>query len=60
MDTSAEAESEKALKQYNLLLWMVKYVGWWAAIGQVMPILFHTSFLKLDNRKSRSGKEFLW
>ena len=60
MDTSAEAESEKALEQYNLLRWMVKYVGWWAVIGQVMPILFHTSFLKLDNRKSRSGKEFLW
>ena len=51
MDTSAEAESDSALKQYNLLLWMVKYVGWWSVIGQVMPILFHKSFLKDDRRK---------
>ena len=52
MDTSAEAESETALKQYNLLMWMVKYVGWWAVIGQVMPILFHKSFLEDEARKA--------
>lgn len=52
MDTSAEAESEKALKQYKLLMWMIKYVGWWAVIGQVMPILFHKSFLKDDSRQT--------
>lgn len=52
IDTSAEAESETALKQYNLLLWMVKYVGWWAVIGQVLPILFHKVFLKDDSRKT--------
>lgn len=56
MDTSAEAESEKAMKQYNLLLWMVKYVGWWAVIGQVMPILFHTSFLKDVARQAEVKK----
>lgn len=57
MDTSAEAENESALKQYNLLLGMVKYVGWWAVIGQVMPILFHKSFLEDDSRK---GEVKLW
>ncbi len=51
MDTSAEAESQTALRQYNLLLWMVKYVGWWAVIGQVLPILFYNSFLKDGSRK---------
>jgi len=52
MDTSAEAESETALKQYNLLLWMIKYVGLWAVVGQVMPILFHKNFLKDDSRQA--------
>jgi pimeloyl-ACP methyl ester carboxylesterase len=56
MDTSAEAESKKAMKQYNLLLWMVKYVGFWAVIGQVMPILFHKSFLKDDSRQAEVKK----
>lgn len=52
LDTSAESEDKKALKQYNLLLWMVKNVGWFAVIGQVMPILFHKSFLKDSSRKA--------
>lgn len=52
MDTSAEAENDTALKQYNMLLWMVKYVGWWAVIGQVMPLLFHKSFLEDGSRKA--------
>jgi pimeloyl-ACP methyl ester carboxylesterase len=51
MDTSAEAESETSSKKYNLLLWMVQYVGWWAVIGQVMPILFHKTFLEDQTRK---------
>ena len=53
MDTSAEAENPKALKQYHLLLWMVKNIGWWAVIKQVMPILFHKTFL---NDRSRSNE----
>ena len=56
MDTSAEAESAEALKQYNLLLWMVKNVGWWAVLGQVLPILFHQSFLKDEARQAEVKK----
>lgn len=56
IDTTAEAESEQALKQNNLLLWMVKNVGWWAVIGQVMPILFHKSFLESEARKTEVEK----
>lgn len=56
MDTSAEGEDKNALKQYNLLLWMIKKVGWFAVIGQVMPILFHKTFLKDTNRKAEVKK----
>ena len=52
MDTSAEAESKKALKKYNLLLWVVNYVGWWAVTGQVLSNLFHKSFLQDDSRQA--------
>jgi pimeloyl-ACP methyl ester carboxylesterase len=51
IDTSAEAESDQALKQYNMLLWMVKNIGWWAVMGQVLPILFHKDFLEDETRK---------
>lgn len=56
MDTSAEAESEKSVKQYNILLFMIKYLGWWTGIGQVMPILFHKSFLKDESRQPEVKK----
>lgn len=56
MDTSAEAEHVKALKRYDLLMRVVKYVGWWAVIGQVMPIMFHSSFLKDRSRETEVKK----
>lgn len=56
MDTSAEAESEKSAKKNNLLVWMIKHIGWWAVINQVLPILFHKSFLKDDSRKAEVSK----
>lgn len=46
MDTSAEAESPKTLKKYHLLLWVLRYIGYFPVIGQVVPLLFHRSFLK--------------
>lgn len=56
MDTSAEAENEAGLKQYNLLLSVVKYLGWWAVIGKVMPILFHQSFLQDPSRQAEVAR----
>lgn len=56
MDTSAEKESKKALKKNNALLWVVKNIGYFAVINQVMPILFHTTFLKDASRKSEVKK----
>ena len=56
MDTSAEAEASKAVKRYQLLLWMVKYVGMWSVVNKVMPIMFHQSFLKDKSRKAEVNK----
>jgi len=56
MNTSAEKESMKALKKNNTLLWVVKNIGFFPVIGQVMPILFHSNFLKDKSRKSEVKK----
>lgn len=51
MDTSADAEPKADAKQYDLLMWIVKYIGWWAVINKAMPILFHKEFLQDQKRK---------
>lgn len=56
MDTSAAAENEQALKQYNLLMWVVHRIGWWAVGGRVMQVLFHDSFLKDATRRAEVKK----
>lgn len=52
MSTSAEQEPEKALKKNNVLLKVVKYLGIWAVIGQVINIMFYKSFLKDKSQKA--------
>jgi pimeloyl-ACP methyl ester carboxylesterase len=52
MNTSAEEEGEKELKEKNLLLWVVKNIGWFPVIGELMSVLFHKSFLKDKSRRS--------
>ncbi|MGD1842839.1 MAG: alpha/beta fold hydrolase [Thermonemataceae bacterium] len=56
MDTSAEEESAKTLKKNNLLLWVVKNIGWFPVTGQVMSIIFHDTFLKDTTRKQEVKK----
>ncbi len=56
MDTSAEDEDEKSLKQYNQLLWMIKNIGWFAVISKVFPLLFHSSFIQNDSKKEEKKK----
>lgn len=46
MDTSAEKEDESSVKKNNILLWILKNIGWFPVIGQVMSLLFHKSFLQ--------------
>ena len=43
MDTSADPEPEENLKQYKLLMFIVKWIGWWPVIGKVMPLLFNST-----------------
>ncbi len=56
VDTSAEEESPETFKKNHLLLRLVKTLGWFPLIGQVMPILFHSTFLKDADRKSEVKK----
>ena len=46
IDTSAEEEPKESMKKNRILLWIVKHIGWFPVIEQVMAILFHKSFLK--------------
>jgi len=56
IDSSAEAESKASFRRNNLLVWVVKNFGWTPAIGKVMPILFHKTFLKDTSRKEEVDK----
>ncbi len=51
MDTSADPESEESLKQYNLLIFVVRWIGWWPVIGKVMPLFFAKKFLSDSERQ---------
>lgn len=51
MDTSAAAEPESDLKQYDVLMWIVKNIGWWPVINQAMKLLFYRDFLQDKKRK---------
>lgn len=56
MDTSAERDSTITLYQNYLLLWVVKYIGWSPAIHQVLALMFHSTFLKDQNRTAEKNK----
>ncbi|BDX08259.1 alpha/beta fold hydrolase [Planctobacterium marinum] len=51
MSTSAEDEPQAALQKNTLLLKTVKNLGWWPVIGKVLPMMFHSSFLKVSGNK---------
>lgn len=56
MNTSAEEEPKLPLLRNNILLLVVKYLGWFPVISQVMPIMFHRSFLKDKSRQQEIEK----
>lgn len=56
MDTSAQAEPASDLKQYDLLMWIVKYIGWWPVINKAMRLLFYQDFLEDRTRKEEVKK----
>lgn len=55
MDTSAETEPRLAMIKYNFLMWVVKNFGTRPVMGQVMPILFHKTFLNDPARKDEKA-----
>jgi pimeloyl-ACP methyl ester carboxylesterase len=57
MDTSADPEPEENLKQYKLLMFIVKWVGWRPVVGKVMPIFFAKKFLS-DPARQNQVKEW--
>jgi len=54
MDTSATAEYAKKLRQYKLLITVVKYLGWRPVIKKVLSLLFGEQY-----RRNRANREEL-
>jgi len=52
MDTSADAEPAEALGEYKLMLFIVRWLGFWPVTGRVMPIFFAQKFLKDPKRQN--------
>ena len=50
MDTSADAESAESLKEYKLMLFIVRWLGFWPVTKRVLPIFFGSKFLNDPNR----------
>ena len=55
MDTTAEAEPEKNVRQYKLLMFIVRWLGWRLVINKVMSILFTDKFLTDPGRQDEVG-----
>ena len=51
METSAEPEPAENVPKYRTLNKVVKWLGTWAVVGKVMPIMFGQKFLKDAARK---------
>lgn len=52
MDTSADSEPEENLKQYRLMMFIVRWIGSWLVIGKLMPLFFGKKFLSDLSRKN--------
>lgn len=51
METSADAEPKENIKQYKLLNFMVKYIGYWPVQKDVLKLMFGDAFLNNPERK---------
>ena len=52
METSADPEPAENVPKYTTLNKVVKWLGTWAVVGKVMPIMFSQKFLNDPNRKA--------
>ena len=61
MDTTAEAEREKNVRQFKLLMPIGRWLGWWLVINKVMSIFFAEKFLTDPGRQDevRYWKELI-
>jgi 3-oxoadipate enol-lactonase len=57
METSCEPEPTENIPKYRTLNAVVKYIGAWAVVGKVMPIMFGQKFL---NDASRKEERKMW
>lgn len=60
LETSADSEATEDKSKYRLLNFIARWVGLWAVIGRVMPIMFGRTFLNDSTRvkeKKRWAKE---
>ncbi|MEO9779234.1 MAG: alpha/beta hydrolase [Sedimentitalea sp.] len=57
LDTSAEPEPKENGPRYRMLNLVARWIGLWAVIGRVMPILFGQTFL---NDTSRAQERKKW
>lgn len=44
IDTAGRAERPEARRQYDLLLWALRWLGFWAVLGRALPILMGERF----------------
>ena len=51
MDTSADVEPAENMKQYKLLMWVVKLLGYKPVINKVLPLFFAQKFLNDPQRR---------
>ena len=52
MDTSADAEPAESLGEYKLMLFIVRWLGYWPVIRRMVPIFFAPKFLNDPDRRS--------
>ncbi len=57
METSADAEPQENVPKYQTLNTVVKWLGTWAVVGKVMPIMFGQKFLT-DHARKTERKEW--
>ncbi|MGI9350884.1 MAG: alpha/beta fold hydrolase [Rhizobiaceae bacterium] len=57
LETSADPEPPENGPKYRMLNLVARWIGLWAVIGQVMPIMFGQSFL---NNPTRVGEKKKW
>ncbi len=57
LETSSDAEAQENVGKYRTLNFVMKWIGAWAVVSKVMPIMFGQKFL---NDSTRSDERKVW